>query len=752
MDTPIQDPEDPAARRARIKANVAKMQSMGASESEIDDYLQRREGLKPKASTSGNIDLRQQADDTRVTPAPSTTSQSGAGEGVLDSGLDMLTLGAHSKLLGLTQAAGDVLTHGTGSHPVDTYNASLAATDKRKAAADVEHPLLRRAADATGFFGSLAAEAPARAALGFAKTVAPAGTASTAIARIGQAAKASAGHGAQYGALAGALGSRAPTPDQAINDVGKGALGGSVLGTLFGGTSATAGEGARTIESVLGPLLAPAEEKAQTLANRLIAPGVNAAAVPRRAAQAAATGNTGATLAHLGDPGLDQLTYLATSGATPEAATLRAALEDAQRGEHGIIQQGITSMSGRERAPRNEGVNFLKGLETQRKAVGAADYPVALSTPPIKDASILRDIAANPSLKKGFHEAVGMAQSDANLAAMEGRGPQRTIQNPLETPDVAPVPLTKSIDALYRDDPVMAEIAKAQLAKQGGPPAVAGETPGIPVDILNNFKQGIDATVEKGMNGRPLNRKAAGVTNSMLQNILQRGDKQAPAFAEARARQIPFFNRIEGGEAGQDAFGKNGGAIQSEMNDLSKVGQNEAYRTTATSALRGLVDKQKYNRDVGSMFDSPEVEGQLDALFGQGARERLEPALEQGSILNRVLGSSATKGSQTAYRTKINENLGDPAINDVIHTILNPKRAIYNLPGKLIDRAGKTAQQEALRINAGRLATPANSPDLPSVLASILEPAPAYGSGPLREAPRGFKPGVLSHLLFQGDQ
>lgn len=743
------NPDDPLEQLKALRAQ----QNSGS-----DDPLAQLKALKGNSrvphDVPGNIDLRQPADSTRVTPTPKPpAAPDGAGLGVFDSGMDMLTLGAHSKVRGMIDAAGDVLTHGLNSHPSDTYDKSLAATDARVKAAGSAYPTAKTAADATGFFGSIAAEAPLRAILGLPEVVSTATRGQKALARITAAAKESAAHGAQYGALAGAIGGRPKDASQAIEQTGEGALVGSVLGRTFGGLGASVGEGVRGVQRFLGPITAPLEERATALANKLFQPAINTAAVPRRATQALQTGNTGAILAHLGDQGLDQLTYLASSGASPEADLLRTRLTQAQRGEGNVLQEGVTAMSGRDQDPKNSAVNFLKDLEAQRQARGRQDYPRALAAPPIQDASILQDIAADPDLAKGFTKGIQLSQKEANLAAMEGRGPRRTINNPLDAFRPQAQPLSGSIDALYRDDPVMAEIAKAQLAKSGASSPAPQAVPGIPMDVLNNFKQGVDATVEKGLDGRPLDRKGAGLTNSALQSILQRADAQAPEFAATRARQVPFYNRSEGGQAGHDALSQTGPEILSQMADLSKPGQQEAYRTVMTSDLRDKIKAKGYDQNVGkSLFDNPRAEEQLDAGYGAGARDRFQPYLDQAATVNRVAGASATAGSQTAYRTKINENLGDAGTNDAIHAILHPKRALYQIPSKIADRASKSAQQEALRISAERLATPASDPNLQDILDAINAPAPVYGGAPLQESPRGWKAGVLSNLILRGNR
>jgi len=173
----IDDPTKPTAvpqdtAKARISRNVDKMAAQGASEREIEEYLQN-EGMNPVAG-SGNIDLRAPSESTRVTPMPAQPNEPGSEYGLLDRTLNALTLGAHSPIIATGDAIGDILHHGLNAHPIDTFGKSLDATAHREAAAGRAHPLLAPVADIAGLTGATLLAGPLSEAVGLTEA-APAG-------------------------------------------------------------------------------------------------------------------------------------------------------------------------------------------------------------------------------------------------------------------------------------------------------------------------------------------------------------------------------------------------------------------------------------------------------------------------------------------------------------------------------------------------------------------------------------------------
>lgn len=688
-------PQDTA--KARISRNVDKMASQGASDAEIEEYIQS-EGLKPVGS-SGNIDMRAQSESTRVTPAKPQPDQPGATEGLLDRGLDMLTGGLHPKIQGIGTAIGDALTHGVNAHPVDSYRQGDVATRERMQAAKTAHPIASKAADATGFFGGIALGGSAAKALGMAN----AAPAASAVQRIKDAGRVGFG----VGAVGSGLASEGDLQSRLLQT----GIGGALGGALGLGVS-TGAEGVRLAKNFFAPVAEKAEELANTqIAERLRANGLSANELPRRAAQAQQAGNSKAVVAHLGGPALDPLTYVASSSPSPEGVALQEGITGAQRGERDVLQHGVTAMSGRENAPRNSATNFLQSLEDQRGAAGAVDYPKAYAAPPISDPRVLDAIANEPYLSGSLDKSVDILNRKSRATALRTGEPAAEIVNPLTDRDNGPSGVEAQLTSLYGNDPIKLALARQ---KAGLPPAPVSSSGSIPVQMLDKLQQAAQPGIERGLSQGHLAAEDAGAINSQLQSILRMADESSPDFQAARSRQASFFGRQEGGQAGLKALDKTGPGIANDITAFDRPGQAEAYRTTATSKLRDAIDAKGYGADVGrSLFDNPEREAQLDALFGPGARERLQPSLNQSSTLNRVMRASAGSGSQTDPRRVAREALApEEFAGDVAKLLHSPKRRAWNIPAKIIDARSKAVQDAAIRNVAEKLGISVDNPGL----------------------------------------
>lgn len=707
-------PDDPLERLKAKKRGAQKPQAVVAESAATSDPLAR---LKARRNA------QQPTDDT-----------DGAREGVLDRGLDMLTGGLHPKIQGVGTAIGDVLTHGTNAHPVQSYEAGKQATRQRMQSAKRTYPTASTAADATGTFGGIALGGTLAQMLGLAEVP----QAASAVQRIKDAGRVGFGVGAVGSGLAsdGNLSSR--LVQTGVGGVAGGAIG---LGTAGAAEATRAGRG------VLSNLLAPAEQQGDKLANeqlaqRLASDKITPRDLPRRAADAVQAGNDRAVLAHVAGPSMDPLTYVASSNPSPEGVALQQTLTNAQRGERGVLQHGVTAISGRENLPKNRAVDFLNDLEARRVVSGAEDYPKAYAEPPIDDPRILDAIANEPYLSGSLDKSVDILNRKSRATALRTGEPAEPVLNPLTD-----APQQSGVDAqlasLYSHDPIKLAIARQ---KAGLPPEPVSGSGAIPVQMLDKLQQAAQPGIERGLNQGHLAAEDAGAINSQIQSILRMADESRPAFKDARARQAQYFGRIEGAQAGQKALQKTGPEIAGQLAELNRPGQGEAYRTTATSALRDLIDTKGYDANVGrSIFDNPEREAQLDALFGPGSRERLQPALDQSGILNRVLRASAASGSQTDPRRVAREALAPDALADEVTKVFkSPKRAIYNIPGRMLDLRTKAVQDAAVRSAAQKLGIPATSPEL-SILAQYLE-SPNEVNMPQFSNP-GARGGLLGQFL-----
>lgn len=701
------NPDDPLEQLKALK------QQQGGSVVPGDDPLEQLKGMK--RLSAGNIDLRGQAESTGVSPRTAPVSSAGAAEGVLDAGLNQLTFGLHQKGLGLTNALLDVIAHGTGAHPIDTYKQSTEGTQQRISAANTEHPLATKAAEATGFFAPLAAEAPLRALAGLPEAVAAARAPGflNALKRVGQN---TAIGGATGAALTGT------SSDGPIEDRPGQMVTGGLLGALLGGGATAASEGATGAWAAGKKLFRSAETKGaeaarQQVLARLAAGELSPEDLATNAAKANAVGSP-AVAAHLGGPALDDLTYLGASSMSPSGAALKTSLTNAQRGEHDLLHGGVTAMSGIARTPNNQADTFLQGLQDAREAAGQRDYPAAYAQPDITDPNILKAIRRDPDLRAALNQGVGVMRREAELERIQSGSAQPKVVNPLSIKPPQQGPVLNDIGEALVQAGVPEEKVIAQGYVREPEPA---DRPTLPIQMLDYMKQGVGPVIERGIKKGQLSAHDAGIINEKVQTLL--GQIDNPVYETARRNQAALFGQIDAGQAGTKAFGQGPEAISARLADLSPT-QQGAYRTTATSSLRDRIDAKRFGADVGrSLFDSPEAHGQLNALYGPDARESFDPYLEQSGILNRVL-KAATGGSQTEPRQAVRAAVKDVAGTDLMATVASRKPLMAKVSHLITNGHSERVQRAVSETLAQELNIPADSPEIAQLVQRLYQSAP----------------------------
>lgn len=717
----LADPDDPLARLKAKKRGVA---PVAAESTATGDPLARLKAKKAAAESSpGGI------------------------EGILDAGLNQLTFGLHQKGIGATDALIDILTHGTNAHPIDTYKASTEGTRQRVATANKQHPLATTAAEATGFFAPLALEAPIRGLLG-AKNLAEesipaAGGLRGALKRIGT--------NTAIGGAAGA-GLTGIASDSPLEDRPKQMVAGGILGTLLGGGTTAAAEGLSAAASGANKLFRSADTKGadaarQQIVARLRAGNLTPESLLENAKAAQETGGA-AVAAHLGGPALDDLSYLGASSMSPSGAAFKGSLEAAQRGEHDLLQRGVTALSGRENVPKNTTTGFLNELETGRSEAGARDYPLAYKEAPVADDRILTAIRNDPDLRAALEHGLSSIQREDELARLQTGKEPPVRANPLTE---APTGISTAQRDYLKSLNYSPETIDAVLAQMGGNGPTAS-APALPVKLLDYMKRGVEPVIQQKAAREGLQSRDADVIRAKVQEMLGRVDETRPAYQAARARQASYFGREEGAQAGTKAFQKTGPEIGQALTELARPGQQEAYRTAATSTLRDLINAKRDNADIGtSLFSSPQSRGQLDAIYGAGARERFEPYLEQGGTLNRVL-KAATGGSQTEPRQAVRAAVKEAGGGATARMIGHPHRAIYNIPGKIADAHEQRIQSALTETLARELNIPAGSPELAGLVDRLYQSIPfeRRAPNPLFDASKGAGLGLLTRLGAAG--
>jgi hypothetical protein len=559
--------------------------------------------------------------------------------------------------------------------------------------------LIAPAAEALGGAGTLALEAPIRAAVGLPEAVEGL-TAKTAMGRIGKAAARGGTTGATLTALQGG------SPGQVALSGGVGAL-------LSGGTTAV-GEAAHGIGNVVRKLRQPTSDAAASAANRGILAGLQQDQVmpedlPARGQAALDAGNNRAVLAHLGDRGLDTQTYLATGSNSPEGAALARNIEAAQRGENEILQHGITQMSGIPETAAAEPEALQRSLTARRRALGALDYPVAHALPDVADPRIADAIRNDPDLMRTLDAAVDLINREDEAAAIRmGRTPS-PIRNPLQGDAFTPGVDVNFLRRNYSPDQVN------DILRQLGMQA----TPELPVRALDYMKQGADQIIERGIDGQPMTARNANILRDKVNSILEFLDEQRPGYAKARSGQSALFGQADAAESGANAFNKSANEIANDLTGFTAPNEADAYRATATNELRSGIKGARRNNNAQLKLDTPETEEQIGALYGPGARGRLDPSLEQARRVNAVreaaLGNSKTEARQAARAQMSNE-----APTDLAHALVSPKRAFYNLPDKLNDARQRRIQLEVYREMAKRLNLPVQGSELGDIVSELL--------------------------------
>lgn len=686
-------------------------------------------GADPGAVTGRVWKLVQGVVSSSAPVAAPQAPRDGAEEGVLDRFLNMATVGLHPKILGVGNAIEDILTHGTGSHPIQSYEQGVEGTKQRMGAASTVHPTSSTAADATGFFSTLAADAPIRAtlaaraaaaqglrmlpkAVGYAEGAPGIGAA---LKRIGQSAKT----GAATGAVVGGLSSDG-SPTQRATAIGTG----GILGGAFGGAAQSLGEAGGGLKGIIQQIMAPVAELGETGANRRILGKLSQGGLDPTdllsAAQRAQAVGSPERVAHLGGPSFDNLTWLASTGQSPEAAQLKAGVTAAQRGEVDLLHRGVTEMSGVPHTPSNQADTFLQRLEDVRQTAGRRDYPAAYAQPNITDPNILKAVRRDPDLRAALNQGVGVMRREAELERIQSGSAQPKVVNPLSVKPPAQGPVLNDIGEALVQAGVPEERVIAQGYIREPEPA---DQPTLPIQMLDYMKQGIGPVIERGLKKGQLSAHDAGIMNEKVQTLLEQIDN--PVYDAARRNQAALFGQIEAGQAGAKAFTQAPEVIATQRADLSP-GQETAYRTTQTSTLRDRLNDKKHGADLSTgLFDTPTMQAQLRASYPEA--NRLDPYLEHGRTLNRV-NQAVTGNSKTAERQGAQGEVLDNTAMDAAHFLASPHRAIYNIPGRIADARNKEVKQVMLQSLAKKLQVPANSPDLYRLVEQLIQTSkqPSY--------------------------
>ena len=221
MTAPMPDDPKVTANRARISANITKMQSAGAPDADIEGYIQS-EGLQPVASPDADVHAARRALGTQ-TDAPPAETMGDRAAGVISSLYQGATLGAGNKI---TAGIRTVLPEALGG--VKGFDFPQALKEQTGVLNDYRqrHPLDAGIAEIAGSLPTIAATGGASA---FPK--------GAGLLRKGAIL---AGQGAKYGVASGALSS--DTLKDVLPNALKSGVAGAIAAPVIGGVMGGAGK------------------------------------------------------------------------------------------------------------------------------------------------------------------------------------------------------------------------------------------------------------------------------------------------------------------------------------------------------------------------------------------------------------------------------------------------------------------------------------------------------------------------------
>jgi hypothetical protein len=471
-------------------------------------------------------------------------------------------------------------------------------------------------------------------------------------ARVGKG----AAEGAGYGALGGAGNSEGNDASVMLKDAGTGALVGGGIGgglPMLGGLLGLTGRAAVATKNAIKP----PTQSAAISADMAAAPST-ALAVPSAAAKPVVSSGALPTT----DSALLRVARaMRQDKMTPDA--LRAASASARPGE--IIAD-------------------VAGEQTQRLVRGAEALPSAGAS---EIATTLRGRQSEQGQRvaKGIAEAFGVADevdltaAAKSLEATRKAASARAYREAYEVAPGEPRTISSALLQPYMDDPVFQK-AMARARQQfdldmrtGDAPTsapifrdvVTGVGPDgmptvqlaeqIPVAVVDYLKRGLDAVIETGADGRPLDRTMARSYRQLKNRLLAEVDAEVPEFAAARQTFAGGIAMEEALQAGQQATkrGLSRSELAAQIADLSQ-GEAEQFRLGALGALLEDAANVSDGRDVmATIAKSPAL------------REKIALLLPDDAARESFADLVKSEGRMTATRRTIQGSRTAPLLQDV---------------------------------------------------------------------------------------
>lgn len=661
---------DPA--KARISRNVDKMSAQGASESEIEQYLQS-EGLSPVARSplgedlhaikpDTNVPLRKDLGDLRAQSESTRVAPRGVRKATPEGGvLNPIVQGATSGLSDEIEGAVAALAMGssyTGDFAKNyQHNRDYARTQAKQYAQ--QHPKTNVLATLTG--GALPLVATGGASL------APQGAGLLARMGVGAA------EGVALGGLAGAGYSEGTSPRAVVGDAAKSGVLGGLVGGALPAVATGAGKLGRSILDVSGKRTGSAPVRATgKLLEALKRDNLTIGDIRARAAEA---GGKPVSIVDLAGENTTGLARAAQAVPSSAKQAVKQGLMDRQAGAMGRVIDDLETATG---LPRQDVYELADALVKSRKSAAEPLYETAFAQGQALDSPEIRRILATPAGKAAYREALVDAGNNFHELPTIHKMVQRASK--VLGPDGQPQ-MVDDIEYTSAPDLRTVDYVKKvfdRLAKFGQPIAPRGTA-------------STDAATAKRLSGM----------------LASAADAQVPAYKTARDQFAGDIALQDALDAGLDFVKKDSRQSAKELAGMT-AGEREMYKTGALDAIRSALDNVDERADVTRvLFSNARKKAQLRTLVGDEAYAKLVRSLTtertMATTKNAVLGGPVTFRGQAELADLGADPVQDFAVDASKMGLKGAavKRALAELNQRRRGIAGRVADELSGQLTAG---------------------------------------------------
>lgn len=646
----------------------------------VASYLQKY----GKGST-GNIDLRQASDDTRVAPTKAKSSTPLVSAGLGESTVQGLLGGFADEIGGAGNATLNAILHPTTAS-ANQWKGDYA--NYRDVARNLDqnyaqnHPVAHTLAELAG--GAL----PAVVSGGALSGEAGAGL----LARTGLGALGGAATGGVYG-----IGNAEGGIPQRLAAAVPSALAGGVLGAVtplvmagIGGIGqAIRGTGAQN--RAIG-MLSQALQRDQVTPDLLAQRGTEATQA-----------NAPMITADLGGQNLNGVTRWATSQPSQAKDAMITALRNRNIGQFDRIVGGANDILGNT-APN--AATLREALETTRATNADQNYAVAYTnnrySSPILDRAM-----ESPAFARAVRVGHGISAQDDIVQELQ-RGGGAPPPPPTPTP---PTPDPTDQGTLYRrllelsggnhDAAVAAMRRLGMTPPPQGPPLPAGpDAPGISIKALDFAKQYLDRGIQRGFDATSgFDHTTATVTRNLLQQVLNDVDAQVPAYGTARAAYTADSRPLNALTVGENALRTSPQALATHAQGMNPA-ERQALVTGTMDAVANKGANVADRSDLSAQFlANPAMQGRFQAIAPTPeSYEQLIGLRNRETSMARTL-QAAVGGSDTERNRILSGSMDAVTPSDIAVAPISVRRAMMRIAGRLGQRyqtARNTATADAL--------------------------------------------------------